>query len=220
MGALYRIPAGAKVRIGTASGSVQVVAEDREDVDVDPPDRHVEPDEDGRILNIKSKSGAVRVRVPTGTNVSVGAMSGSVKLEGEFGNVKVSAMSGSVEVDRARGDVDIRSVSGSLTVARCDGNCNMNTKSGRVFAGWVGGEVKAATISGRVDVGTAGKDDVDIKAMSGTLSVRVAEGKAPRVRMRSLSGRVKCNCTQGDDFEIKGHTLSGNLEITAAEPAA
>jgi DUF4097 and DUF4098 domain-containing protein YvlB len=218
MPANYTVQPGGKVRIGAASGSVKVIAEDRQDVQVDRTDLHVEHEEEGRILNIKSKSRSFEVRVPTGTNVSVGAMSGSVTLEGEFGNVKVSAMSGSVSVDRARGNVDIRSVSGSLQVKRCEGDCHLTTKSGGVYAGMVGGGVRAATMSGRVDVGTQGRDDVEVKAISGSLSVRIAGGKTPRVRMRSLSGRIVSDVPQGNDFEIKGSTLSGNMEITA-EPA-
>src|SRR5206468_6890357 len=124
-------------------------------------------------------------RVPRGTNVSVGAISGGVRLEGTFGSLKVSAVSGSVEVDKALGDVDIRSVSGSLSIQGAGGECCLNSKSGRIIIGRVDGPAKAATISGSVELWTEGVADVEVKTISGHAVINVPEGKAPRIRLRS-----------------------------------
>src|SRR5574341_1529690 len=99
MGSRYELPEGARLRVLTASGKVLVKAEDRTDVEVDPPERsahitsgpshgarghrfkifdrlHREPRGEERessgtpVLEVKSKSGAVTVRCPIGLNVS------------------------------------------------------------------------------------------------------------------------------------------------------
>jgi hypothetical protein len=155
MGIRYKLPEGGRLRLLGGSGSIRVIAEDRDDVEVDQPNSHAEVK--GEVLEVRSKSGSLTARCPTGTRVSVGAISGSVRLEGTFASVKVSAISGSVHVGSVRGDADVRSVSGSLSIESCGGDCSLNTKSGRITVGHVEKGLQAATISGTIEVGTAGQ---------------------------------------------------------------
>jgi len=166
------------------------------------------------VLEVKSKSGSIEVRCPLGTDVSVGAMSGSVKLIGTFGSLKISTVSGGIEIDTATGNVDARCVSGSITVKSCGGRCDVSSKSGRVRIGRVEGSAHASTISGGVEIGTAGRDEVELKMVSGGAKVTVFGEKQPRVRFSSLSGKMHCECTQGSDFDLKVKSISGSLEVT------
>src|SRR3989442_13492694 len=116
MGARYDLPPGARIRVLTASGKVHVIAEDRPDIDIDPPDRQAEPKEGGHIFEVRAKSTNLQVRCPTGAAVSVGTVSGAIRLTGEFASLKISTVSGDVEVDRVRGQADIRAISGDIEV--------------------------------------------------------------------------------------------------------
>jgi len=241
MGSRYELPANGRIRVLSASGSVTVTAEERSDVEVEPANRTVELKESGRhrhrhrrgiferlhregaeadeppkkrpVLEVKSKSGSIEVRCPTGTDVSVGAMSGQVRLIGTFGSVKVSTVSGGIDIDTATGSVDARCVSGSITVESCGGRCDVSSKSGRVRIGRVEGPAHASTISGGVEIGTAGRDEVELKMVSGEAKVTVLGEKHPRVRFSSLSGKMHCECTQGSDFDLKVRSISGSLEV-------
>lgn len=213
MATRFRLPPGARLRVSSMSGGVTIIAEERDDLEVEP-ERRVELVEGGRVAEVKSASSSLRLRCPAGTDVTVGAVSGRVRLSGRLGSVKVSTVSGSIDVDSASGDVDIRSVSGSLSVEACGGRCQLNTKSGSIRVGHVAKEVRVSSLSGTVELGTAGEEDVEIKSVSGRLRVRVQPGRAPRVRLRSMSGRLKCECPQGSDFEIRASTISGSLEVT------
>lgn len=214
MSTRYGLPEGGRLRLLGGSGSIRVVAEDRDDVEIEQPRHHAELKD--HVLEVRSRSGSITARCPTGTRISVGAISGSVRLEGTFASVKVSAISGSIDVDNVRGDVDVRSVSGSLTVADCGGNCVMNTKSGRIAVRHVEKDLQATTISGTIEGETAGQGDVEVKSISGSVSLQVSEGRNPRVKFRTLSGRVNCDCPQGEDFDLRVTTLSGSIEITRA----
>jgi DUF4097 and DUF4098 domain-containing protein YvlB len=110
--------------------------------------------------------------------------------------------------------VDIRSVSGGVSIESCGGECNINSKSGRVSIGHVQKGARAATISGSLDIGTAGVDDIEIKTISGRVKVQVAESKHPRVRFRTIAGKLHCDCPQGNDFEIRAASVSGSVDIT------
>jgi hypothetical protein len=166
------------------------------------------------VLEAKSKSGSIEVRCPIGTDVSVGAMSGSVKLIGMFGSLKISTVSGGIEIDSAQGNVDARCVSGSISVKSCGGRADVSSKSGRVRIDQVEGSVHASTISGGVEIGTAGHEDVELKMVSGGAKVTILGEKQPRVRFTSLSGKMHCECPQGQDFDLKVKSISGSLEIT------
>ncbi len=213
MGSRFQIPAGAFLRISSVSGHVSVIAEDRADLEVDPPDRRIELEDGGRTVHVHARSTNLTIRCPRASNVAVGSVSGHIKLEGSFGAVKATTISGHIEIGSAGGDVDVRSVSGHLTVEACGGRCQLNTKSGRISVGRVEKSVRASTLSGRIEVGTAGHDDVDLKTISGAVSVHVEGGRKPRARLRSLSGHVKCECPQGSDFDIKASTISGSIEV-------
>jgi DUF4097 and DUF4098 domain-containing protein YvlB len=209
----FVVPPGARLRVLAVSGKVRVIGEERSDIELEPSDRRAHVVDDGRVIETKSHSGDVTVRVPTGLNVSVGTVSGDVAIEGTVGSVKASTVSGKVKLERANGDADIRSISGTIIIGDCGGRCRANTKSGRIEVGHVGGAIQAHTMSGKIEVGTAGQDEVEIKTISGSIEVRVDEGRSPRAKLRTLSGRAKCDCPQGGDFEIKASSISGSIEV-------
>ncbi len=214
MGSRHELPHGARLRVLTVSGGVSVIAEERDDLEVDPPDRRVKLVDEGRVAELKSRSNNLTVRCPIGTNVSVGTVSGKVNLAGSLGSIKISTISSGVEIDTSSGDVDVRTISGSINVARCGGSCKLGSKSGSIHVGGAGGDVRASTISGSLDVETQGLGEVSLKGVSGSMTVHVPQDKRPRVRMKSLSGSVKCDCEEGSDFEIKGRSISGSLHVT------
>jgi DUF4097 and DUF4098 domain-containing protein YvlB len=209
----HEVPPGARLRVLAVSGKVRVIGEERSDIEIEPDSRRIHLVDDGKVLETKAHSGDVVVRVPEGLNVSVGSVSGEVDIDGTVGSVKVSTVSGSVEIEHANGDADVRSISGTIIIAACGGRARANTKSGRIEIGHVGGAIQAHTMSGRIEIGTAGQDEVEIKTISGSIEVKVDEGRAPRAKLRSLSGKARCNCPQGADFEIKASSISGSIEV-------
>ena len=213
MGTRYKAAPGARLRVASASGSIVIASEDRDDFEVEPPDRRVEVSDGGRVVEVRSRSSSMRIRCPKGSDVSVGAMSGSVRLEGTFGSVKINAVSGSIEVEEALGDVDVRSVSGNLSVGKCGGACSINSKSGRIAIGHVTGATKAATISGSLELETEGQQDLEVKTISGRMTLLIPKGRHPRVRFRTLAGKLHCDCPQGNDFEIRAASVSGSIDI-------
>jgi DUF4097 and DUF4098 domain-containing protein YvlB len=213
MGTRYQVPPGARLKVVGVSGHVRVISEERTDIEIEPADRRVEISDDGRVVETRSKSTNVEVRVPHGLNVSVGTVSGNIELIGRFGIVKASSVSGHIRVGDVSGNADIRSISGHIEVGNCGGSCRANTKSGHIEMGRVAGELQAHTMSGAIEVHTAGQDEVSLKTISGRVTVQVDTGRAPRAKLRTLSGKVRCDCPQGSDFELKASTISGSIEV-------
>jgi len=228
----FDLPAGATLRVVTRRGHVEVTAEDRRDVAVETSGTlEAKTAADGKtlILDARRSSARLEVRCPSGTNVSVGTISGHVTLSGAFGSVGVATTSGSVSVDRAA-RVDLRSVSGDLSVASCGDRCRLLTASGRINADAIGsadvcsasgavhlgrtaGPVSVCTVSGEVELGASGKDNVAVRTVSGAIKVNVPQGRQPSVHLRSVSGRVQCDCPEGSDFDLNAVSFSGPIEV-------
>jgi len=190
------------------------------------------PRERGPYLEIRAGRGGSRdleVRCPAGTRVSIGTIAGDVTLRGEFGDTTVATTSGDVFVDRAAA-LDARSVSGDLKVNGCSGACLLHTKSGDIEAEATGpaeattisgqvrlhrtaGGVTVRTISGSVELVTDGSDAVVVRTVSGRITVRVARGRLPSTRLRSLSGKIDCECPRGTDFPLEVTSVSGGIEV-------
>jgi DUF4097 and DUF4098 domain-containing protein YvlB len=220
----YPRPAG-PVRVTTKSGAVLVVGEDRGDVLVrGAPARPV----DGGGLEVGGRSGAVEVRVPSGTDVIVGAGSGRVELRGRLGDARVTTGSGSIGAEHCA-RLDARTGSGSLSVGICEGPCRLHTGSGSVRVGRAGdadvvtgsGTVVAEHVdgarvktgSGSVTLGLERAGDVKVHAHSGSVTVTVPPGLRPRTRLTARSGSVRCDCEPGEDGEIDVVTGSGGIVV-------
>ncbi len=186
----------------------------------------------GPVLGIRSPRGGSRdleVRCPAGTPVSVGTISGDVRLRGDLGPATVTTTSGDVFVDRAAA-LDVRSISGDLEVDCCSGLCRLITKSGHIMASDTGpaeattvsgyvqlhrtaGGVDVRTVSGNVELSTDGTEPVSVRTVSGGITVKVPKERLPAAKLRSLSGRISCDCPQGSDFPLAVTSVSGKIEV-------
>ncbi|MCH8950488.1 MAG: DUF4097 family beta strand repeat protein [Chloroflexi bacterium] len=225
----------AHLHVSTRSGRVTITAEEREDflIESDVPLRDdkisIDPAERVSIKSGRGGSGWLEIRCPLGADISIGTVSGTVELRGEFDAVRVTTISGSITIDRAE-LVDARSVSGNIEVQRCSGHCRLRTKSGRISCesagvaqvstlsgrihlGEVTGDVHAQSASGRIEVGMQGSGDVTAQTMSGAVKIEVPPGVHPSPKLRSLSGRPRFDCEEGDDCKIRVRSLSGKIEV-------
>jgi DUF4097 and DUF4098 domain-containing protein YvlB len=206
-----------------------VRCEAREDIEVvsgaDTDDVSVE----GGEVRISGISGRLEVRVPAGIDLFIGSLSGSVDVRGRARSVNVSTASGSIEVEEAQ-KAELRTISGHVSLNRCEGDCRISTKSGRAEAGAIGqadiatmsgrvevrkaaGPVRVKSASGRVEVGADGAYDVDVKTMSGSVTVRMPKHVRPSTRFRTLSGRQENHLGPGQDCQVSVATMSGRIEL-------
>jgi DUF4097 and DUF4098 domain-containing protein YvlB len=214
------------VRITSRSGSVQVTGEQRADVVVKGA-RHAEVLADGSV-EVKGRSGSVTVRCSEGSDVIIGTGSGNVELKGRLGHARVTVGSGSISAERIE-SLDARTASGSFVVGECSGECSLKTASGGIKVTRAGeadlatgsGSVNAEVVdgakvkagSGNVDIGLSGPGTVDVKAMSGSITISVPRGLRPATRLMTLSGKVQSETDTGDDGEIRVKTLSGSIRV-------
>jgi DUF4097 and DUF4098 domain-containing protein YvlB len=218
-----------RVRLHAVSGTIVVSAEDRDDVGLDA-DAVQEVADDGTIeVHGRRKSTPLRVRVPVGSDVTIGTVSGDVEVTGVLGSVRVTSTSGSIEVDWAD-SADLRTVSGRVVVGRCAGMCRVSNKSGKVVVSEadevaissVSGSVhidaknvvEVRTVSGKVDVQCGAGGPVRIHTVSGSVEVALPPGVKPNVHIAG-HGKVRRDYDPGDDVQVDVRTVSGKIAIAA-----
>jgi DUF4097 and DUF4098 domain-containing protein YvlB len=227
----FDLPVAVTLRLQSRSGRVDVVAEPRDDVLVEGDRIEALAEDGGATLKIRNGSGAKAfvVRCPAGSDVTVGTQSGPVRLTGDFGIVSVTTMSGKIEVESAD-EADLRAVAGAVEIGRSRGRCRLNSGSGKVIAhdvaaasagtmsgniriDRVNGAFKARTVSGSIDAICGGEGAIAIKTVSGKVHIQLPRGVEPRTHFKTLSGRVRCDCTEGDDLLLEAMTISGSIEV-------
>lgn len=143
---------------------------------------------DGNVTTIEEVGSRLVLRVPIGTDVTVGTTSGRVSVRGDVGATAITSVSGRVEVAAAR-SADVR------------------TTSGRVTIGHVAGECRIRSQSGTVAVSTC--ESVDAATTSGRISLRGVRGP---VRAHCVSGRVQVEMAIGADVEAE--TVTGQIQVS------
>jgi DUF4097 and DUF4098 domain-containing protein YvlB len=215
----------ARVTITARSGSILVRTGPGPEIEARGAKVHHEPDGSYRI---ESASSSMEVTCPDGTDLILGTSSGKVHLEGRLGDVRVTASSGSVHIEAAR-RIDVRAHSGTVEIGECEGDCHVVASSGRIqvdragrvdlnaMSGSViaesvaGGRIKAT--SGKVSVGLDRAADLDVRGVSGSITVEVPHGVAPEMRLRTVSGRVRKDVDKGHDCVVSAHTVSGSITV-------
>jgi DUF4097 and DUF4098 domain-containing protein YvlB len=219
------MPEPLRVRIESRSGSVRVEAVEGGGLEAS--GGAIKSDPDGTVV-VRGGSKKLDVRVPAGSDVSIGTISGSVDLKGSVGSARVTSKSGSIDIEDAR-SVDARTASGTVRVTSCREECRVVVVSGSVLIGHAGtaslscvsGTIRAAevdaaevkTVSGTTELGATATGRVQVRSVSGTVRIKVPSDRSPATRLRSISGRIQCDCEQGRDGEVDIKTVSGTIQV-------
>lgn len=205
-----------------ATGRVDVVAEERDDVDVRGDASVLRS---GNTTTISGEDGQLSIRVPIGVDLIIGTTSGRVAVTGEVGTLSVVTESGRVAVERAQ-STDVRSDTGRIDIGQSDGSCrvrsesgsisvascqraNVATGSGKISLQDVGGPVQAHCTSGRIDIEMATANDIVAETVTGRISVSLPRG-VRAFHTEAATGRV----TPDDaDCTVVARSVTGRVDV-------
>jgi len=149
----------------------------------------------------------LRVTCPHGAELDIGSKSADVDARGEFGSVELKSASGDVAVEKAGGDVRVKTASGDIHVEEVGGRLDVNSASGDLHAGSVAGETKVQLVSGDVHIREAA-DSVTANTVSGDQRLEaVSKG---RLDLRAISGDITVGIRQGSKLFVDANTISGS----------
>jgi hypothetical protein len=161
----------------------------------------------------------LRVTCPEGADLDVRTKSADVDARGHYGGVEMKSASGDVSVQEASGDVSVKTASGDVQLETVGGRLEVNSASGDLHAGTVGGETDAKLLSGDVYIREAG-DSVSANTVSG--DQRLETVHKGRMDLRAISGDVSIGVREGSRLFVDANTVSGStsseVDLSDAPP--
>lgn len=148
----------------------------------------------------------LRITCPHGAVLDVATKSADLRARGEYGEVEVKTASGDVQVEQAQ-ETRIKSASGDIRLEHVRGDLDAQTASGDVHAGVVEGDIHAQLVSGDLQVRDA-RASVSANTVSG--DQRLEAVQQGRVDVKAISGDVSVGIRSGSRFYVDANTVSGD----------
>lgn len=231
----FHTPRPITASIEVVSGSVHLVASEREDtvVTVNPRDPNRASDvriaeaarvefrdgtltvAAGRRLISLGRGGAVSIEIelPSRSRLEVSSASADVRTSGAIGDFRFSTASGDADVDVVVGNITMDSASGDLAVASLTGGGVISTASGDVSIGTLAGDVTFRAASG--DLAVRHLDGV-VNAETASGDVVVADAVSGALSMQTGSGEFEVGIPQGTAAQLDVRTHSGDVRNSLA----
>ncbi len=229
----FQTPEPITASIEVESGSVHLVASDREDtvVQVSPRDPNRASDirvaegarvdfrngtltvSAGRRFTSLGRGGAVTVDIelPSRSRLEVSSASAQVRADGEYGDCRFATASGNAAVGSVSGNIKADSASGGIAVEALTGTATISTASGDAGVGDLTGDVKFRAASGSLSVGHL-LGAVNAQTASGDIAVSAAVSGT--VSVQSSSGEVEIGIPEGTAARLDLRTHSGEVRNT------
>jgi DUF4097 and DUF4098 domain-containing protein YvlB len=163
----------------------------------------------------------LRVTCPEGADLDIRTKSADVDARGQYGAVDVNTASGDITVQETRGDAHVKTASGDVKLEHVAGRLEVNSVSGDVHVDHVARETDAKLVSGDMYVREAA-DSVSANTISGDQRLEtVSKG---RVDLRAISGDISVGIQKGSRLFVDANTVSGStsseVELGDAPAAA
>jgi len=149
----------------------------------------------------------LRISCPKGAQLDVRTKSADVQGRGEFRVAEIKTASGDVSLDEVREDTRVKTASGDVQVERAGGVLSVNSASGDLHVGSVGGPSSIQLVSGDVYIRDAG-DSITSNTISGDQRIdAVFQG---RMDLRAVSGDISVGIRRGSRVYVDANTVSGS----------
>jgi hypothetical protein len=149
----------------------------------------------------------LRISCPHGAELDVRTKSADLQAHGEYSTVDVKTASGDVSIQQARDDVRVKTASGDVHLDEGRGGLNANSASGDLHVGTLAGEANIQLVSGDVHIRDAG-DSITANTISG--DQRLEAVFRGRMDLRAVSGDISVGVRRGSRVFVDANTVSGS----------
>lgn len=149
----------------------------------------------------------LRVSCPKGAELIVQTKSADLQARGEYRSADVKTASGDISLEDVLENTRVKTASGDVHIEDARGMLSVNSASGDLHAGSVGGEVNVQLVSGDVYIGDAG-DSITANTISG--DQRIEAVYRGRMDLRAVSGDISVGIRRGSRIYVDANTVSGS----------
>jgi len=231
----------AKVHISNISGSVNVVAWDRNEVLVTgqlgagAKPLEIDGNKDNLTIKVAPQSGSgwfnwggdsrmgpttLELHVPRAAALDVNVISASLVIDGlDGGTIEVNSVSGKARVNARTPSLEIDSVSGGIQLAGHADRADLQTVSGEILAPSLGGNVTLQTISGRIQAAGGPWQELTLSTVSGDVQLSGGLAANGSLSVDSMSGDVQLLLPASTSASLHASSFSGDLRSDFGTPA-
>jgi DUF4097 and DUF4098 domain-containing protein YvlB len=152
------------------------------------------------------------IKVPAGSRVEVECVSAPVTVTGVRGEIYASSISGDVEVSGRCEAVTAETISGEVRVDVDAPRVSAESISGTVSAKGKVAEVTAGVVSGEIDLVFEQYTDLEVEAVSGTITVSGDLAKGAKIDIEVHSGDITLEVPGSVSAEFRIDTFSGDID--------
>lgn len=233
----------ARVSISNIAGTVNVIAWDRNEVQVSGRlgdgakplaitgsnadlEIKVEPQGGSGWFNwggdSKMAPTTLELHVPKAASLDVDVVSAPLVIDGmDGGSIQVNTVSGKARINARTPSLKVDSVSGGIEQAGHAEQAELQTVSGDILAPALGREVELQTISGRIQAHGGPWQKLTLSTVSGDVQLGGALAPAGTIGIDSMSGDVQLQLPADSSASLHASSFSGDLRSdfgTAQKP--
>ncbi|WEN14915.1 DUF4097 family beta strand repeat-containing protein [Rhodanobacter sp. AS-Z3] len=232
--------ATARISISNVAGSVNVIAWDRNEVQVsgrlgdgtkplaitgsnDHLEIKVEAQGSSHWLNWGSNSRmgptTLELHVPKAASLEVDVVSAPLVIDGmDGGAIEVNTVSGRARINARTPSLSVDSVSGGIEQAGQADKANLQSVSGDILAPALGSQVELQTVSGRIQASGGPWQKLTLSTVSGNVQLNGGLTAGGSIDVDSMSGDVQLQLPANSNARLHASSFSGNLHSDFGTP--
>jgi hypothetical protein len=230
----------AHISISNIAGTVNVVAWDRNEVQVDGRlgdgakplaitgsngdlEIKVEPQGGSGWFNWGGDSRmaptTLELHVPKAASLDVNVISAPLVIDGmDGGSIEVNTVSGKARINARTPSLKVDSVSGGIEQAGHAGQAELQTVSGEILAPALGSSVDLQTISGRIQASGGPWQKLTLSTVSGDVQLSGGLASGGSIGIDSMSGDVQLQLPANTSGTLHTSSFSGDLRSDFGTP--
>jgi hypothetical protein len=230
----------AHVSISNVAGSVNVIAWDRQEVQVSgrlgegAKPLAITGSNSNLTIKVESQGGSgwlnwggdskmapttLELHVPRAASLDIEVVSAPLVVDGiDGGSIEVNTVSGKARINARTPSLEVDSVSGGIEQAGHAEHADLQTVSGEILAPALGSEVKLQTISGRIQAAGGPWRKLTLSTVSGDVQLSGALASGGNIGIDSMSGDVQLQLPAATSGDLHASSFSGDLRSDFGSP--
>ena len=229
-----------RVSISNVAGSVNIVAWDRNGIEVSgdlgegAKPLAITGDNDHLSIKVEPSGGSgwfnfggdskmapttLVLHVPKAASLDINVISAPLVVDGlDGGSIKVNTISGNARMNARVPLLDVDSVSGGIEFSGHAEKASLQTVSGEILAPSLGSNVTLQTVSGRIQAGGGPWQKFSLSTVSGDVQLTGGLIAGGNIDVDSMSGDVQLKLPADTSANLHASSFSGNLRSDFGTP--
>jgi hypothetical protein len=161
----------------------------------------------------------LELHVPKAASLDVNVVSAPLIIDGmDGGSIQVNTVSGKARINARTPSLKVDSVSGGIEQAGQAEQAELQTVSGDILAPALGRNVELQTISGRIQANGGPWQKLTLSTVSGSVQLAGALAPGGSIGIDSMSGDVQLQLPASTSASLHASSFSGNLRSDFGTP--